>query len=251
MNSMTHFKGDDALSHVLSKKAEGLISLTEAHGVEMPGHISAAADSAREVSLTLLMFWFFLLHLGLSMGTQLAILSAFSIGAIIWKTGRSAWLGWARLERLHRVIEEEKYEIEHHRAQEREELKALYKNKGFEGKLLEDVLDVLMADQNRLLKVMLEEELGLTLYSHEHPLKQAIGGFIGSFISSLFSLGLFFFMPLYGMAIAAFCIISVAAITSALFEKNRWIPALIWNLSLAALSFGIVYFMFKILHYES
>ncbi len=35
-----------------------------------------------------------------------------------------------------------------------------------------------MADDNRLLRVMLEEELGLTLEAYEHPLKQAFGALL-------------------------------------------------------------------------
>src|SRR5262249_53556095 len=123
---------------------------------------------------------------------------------LIWKTGRSAWLGWSRIERLHRVVEQEKWEIEHHRQQEREELKALYATKGFEGKLLEDVLDVLMADGDRLLRVMVEEELGLTLESHEHPLKQAVGAGLGVLFSSILCLFGLWLYPSLGLLIAAF-----------------------------------------------
>ena len=95
--------------------------------------------------------------------------SLFSIGWLFWKLGRSSLLGWARLERLHRLIQQEQWEIEHHRAQEKEELTAMYHQKGLTGKLLEQVIEVLMADDNRLLRVMLEEELGLTLETYEHP----------------------------------------------------------------------------------
>jgi hypothetical protein len=108
------------------------------------------------------------------------MLSLFSFGWAVWKTGRSALLGWGRMERLHRLIEEERWEIQHHRAQERRELGEMYRAKGFDGKLLEEVLDVLMSDDNRLLKVMLEEELGLTLEAYEHPLRQAIGALFAS-----------------------------------------------------------------------
>ncbi len=101
--------------------------------------------------------------------------------------GRSAWLGWSRLERLHRILAQEKWEIEHNREQEREELGVLYAAKGFEGKLLEDVLDVLMADGDRLLKVMVEEELGLTLESQVHPLKQGLGAGFECYLPAFFS----------------------------------------------------------------
>src|SRR5262249_44443752 len=138
------------------------------------------ADAARETCLALALLWLFGLHW--------AALLIFSGAWLIWKTGRSAWLGWSRIERLHRIVAQEKWEIEHHRQQEREELGALYAAKGFEGKLLEDVLDVLMADNDRLLRVMVEEELGLSLHSQEHPLKQATGAFLGVLAGSILTL---------------------------------------------------------------
>lgn len=241
MNS--HFEDEDPLAHVIEKKVEGILSLSESHGVEMPGHFSAAADAMRETAIVVLLLWIFIQFLGLDFNLTFLIMSSFGCGWFAWKTGRSAWLGWARLERLHRVIEQEKYEIEHHRPQERVELRALYRAKGFEGKLLEDVLDVLMADQDRLLKVMLEEELGLTLQAYEHPLKQCLGAALGTSLS-LFILGLaLYFFPQYGIGIASFILLAAGAALSAIFEKNRVIPALVWTLSLGALACGVAYFM--------
>lgn len=233
-----HFNNQDPLTHVVEKRSEGILTLSEGHGTEMPGHLGAFADSIREMAVVLLLVWLFF-----SSGLTLF---AFGLGWLTWKTGRSAWLGWARLERLHRIIEQEKFEIEHHRPQEREELLALYGAKGFEGKLLDDVVDVLMADQDRLLKVMLEEEMGLTLQAYEHPLKQSMGAFLGSFVSLFLSLTAFFLSPGFGMLIASTLLLTASAILSAHFEKNRHIPAVIWNLSIGALAFGIAYFVYQI-----
>lgn len=239
----SHFEDEDPLAHVIEKKVNGILSLSESHGVEMPGHFSAAADAMRETALVILLLWMFLQFLAIDFSLSFLILSSFGCGWFAWKTGRSAWLGWARLERLHRVIEQEKYEIEHHRSQERVELKALYRAKGFEGKLLEDVLDVLMADQDRLLKVMLEEELGLTLQAYDHPLKQCLGAAVGTALSLLLLGLLFYFFPPYGIAITSFILLAAGATLSAIFEKNRVIPALIWTLGLGALAYGVTYFM--------
>ncbi len=235
----THFQNKDPLSHVMEKRAEGMLSISESHGTEMPGHLAAAADAAREMAMVLLLVWLF--------SPSASVLISIGFAWFAWKTGRSGWLGWARLERLHSVIEQEKYEIEHHRPQEREELVALYQAKGFEGKLLDDVVDVLMADQDRLLKVMLEEEMGLTLQAYEHPLKQSLGAAIGSFISFVIMALFFFLSPSYGMILAFFLLLATSATVSALQEKNRVIPAVIWNVSIGALGFGVAYFLFQIL----
>lgn len=235
-----HFKGKEAISHVAEAQAQGIISSAEIHGAEIPGHISAGADAARDTSLVLASLWILLTPLPLA--NILSLLLIFAGAWLIWKTGRSAWLGWSRMERLHRIVAQEKWEIEHHRQQEREELKALYAAKGFEGKLLEDVLDVLMADGDRLLRVMVEEELGLSLEAYEHPLKQAAGAAIGCLAASALCLSGLWLSPSLGLLIASFIGLSAAAAIAAYHERNRLIPAIVWNLGLGVLSLGFLYF---------
>lgn len=243
--SPSHFKGKDAIGHVAEARAQGIIAATEVHGTEIPGHLSAAADASRETAIVLCLLWAILIHTQLPFPSVFLILVIFSLGWLIWKMGRSAWLGWFRLERLHRVLEQERWEIEHHRQQERDELRVLYAAKGFEGKLLEDVLDVLMADNDRLLRVMIEEELGLSLESQVHPLKQGIGAGLGILLSSLLSFFIFWIWPYQGILIGACLVLSLAAALSAYHARNRLVPAVIWNLGLGALSFGFVYFLLE------
>lgn len=223
-----HFKDKDAIGHVVEAQARGIISAAEIHGIETPGSISAGADAARDTALVLLLFYPFL---------PLPFLPSFLAGWIFWKIGRAAWYGWARLERLHRILEQEKWEIEHNRAQEREELKELYRAKGFEGKLLEDVLDVLMADQDRLLRVMVEEELGLSLENVEHPLKQGIGAGIGAFFAALIVLGTPFYL------VSSLLTIGAASAVLTHYAQNRLIPALVWNIALGLVSLGLSYYV--------
>lgn len=232
-----HFKGKKAVEHVAQVQAEGKISSAEIHGIELPGYLSAGSDAARETAIFLLLVTFFL-------EPSFWLLAIFATSIIIWKVGRAAWLGWSRLERMHHVLEQEKWEIEHHRKQEREELKELYAAKGFEGKLLEDVLDVLMADGDRLLRVMVEEELGLTLESQEHPLQQGLGAGLGAVFASLFLLiGSLF--SLFGVVIAAFIAIALAAVISSYPIGNRVIPAIVWTVGIAMLSFFTMFFLLQ------
>lgn len=238
--SFSHFNGKDALEHVVEAQAEGLIDSTEIHGTETPGHISAASDAARDTAVTLTFTWAVLAHMD-TFGW--GILAIFSLGVICWKTGRSAWLGWSRLERLHRVLAQEKWEIEHHRQQERDELRVLYAAKGFEGGLLEDVLDVLMADGDRLLKVMVEEELGLRLQAYEHPLKQALGALAGASFAALVTLAAYAIYPLWGVLIGAFLVTALSAAVSASQARNAVVSAIAWNLGIFSFALGTVYFL--------
>jgi len=232
-----HFAGKSVVTHLKEARAKGSLAVAEIHGAEMPGHLTAGADAAKETGFVFLLLWI------IFSPSYLNLFAVFGVAWLVWKIGRSAFLGWSRLERLHRLIEEERWEIEHNREQEREELTALYQAKGLSGKLLEEVITVLMSDDNRLLRIMLEEELGLTLEIHEHPLKQAAGaaaGVVGS--GALFALG-WVIHPIYGPVCAAFFSLAGAALISARTEKNRLMEALIWNLSIGAFAAGLAYFI--------
>lgn len=244
MTSHSHFQDKDALGHIVEKQLEGILTQSEPHGAETPGHLAAGADALRETALFLLLFWTASLPFNLSAKALLLSLLALGIGWMTWKAARSGWLGFQRLERLHRVMEQEQWEIEHHRDQERLELRELYRAKGFEGKLLEDVVDVLMADGDRLLKVMLEEELGFSLEAEEHPLKQALGAGVGALIALGFSLFTIVFFPVLFPAVAI-GLMGLAGFASAYYDRNALIPSIIWNMGIGGTVFGIVYFLFK------
>lgn len=239
----SHFDGKEAIEHVIQAQAEGIISSSEIHGTEIPGNLSAGSDAARETALFLSLIWLLLLSVSAPSEKITLLLGIVSLGLLFWKTGRSAWLAWFRLERLHRILEQERWEIEHHRQQEREELGALYAAKGFEGKLLEDVLDVLMADNDRLLKIMVEEELGLSLAVYQHPLKQALGAAVGVLAGALICILSFMLWPKFGLILGGVIVITCSAALSASLSQNKVIPSIVWNLSLAVLACSSVYFL--------
>jgi hypothetical protein len=239
--SSDHFQGKTVVEHLREARARGALASAEIHGTEMPGHLSAGADAAKEGAVILSLLWivFYPSHMNLFI--------LFAIGWLVWKVGRSALLGWARLERLHRVIEEERWEIEHSREQERQELKELYAAKGLSGKLLDEAISAFMADDNRLLRIMLEEEMGLTLEVYEHPLKQASGAACGALLSALAFFGGWWISPIYVPLAGAAFVIAIASCIAAKAERNRRIEAIIWNLALSAFACGITYFLTKLL----
>ncbi|NGX51239.1 MAG: hypothetical protein K1060chlam2_01104 [Chlamydiae bacterium] len=237
----THFEGEDAIAHLRAAREKGAKATEEVHGTETPGHIFAGADSAKEMAVLLLGMW--LILSAFSVEHPLWILGIFSLGYLFWKVGRSSLLGWARLERLHRLIEQERWEIEHHRAQEKEELSAMYRQKGLSGKLLDQVIEILMADDNRLLRVMLEEELGLTLESYEHPLKQALGAGVGTLAAALAGISALLLGGFLGGAVVSALIFSAATLLSSKREGNELIKSLIWNLAIGALAVGTIFLL--------
>lgn len=244
-NNPPHFKGRDALSHVVAAQRDGIISSSEVHGQEPSGQWIAFIDAFREALVILLLVLTPLFFINTPFDLHLKIVFFVACGFAVWKTGRSALLGWSRLERLHRIVEQEKWEIEHHRQQEREELTELYRAKGFSGKLLEDVIDVLMSDGDRLLRVMIEEELGLTLGNQEHPLKQALGAFLGVFLAAALFLASLLISPFWGPLVLSAFLLSLAGYLAAWASDNLKIPSIVWHFSLGLLSFGFTYFLFS------
>ncbi len=247
MSTPQHFEGKEAIQHVVEHQSDGIVASAELHGQEMPGHISAGAWAARETGMVILLLWTLLSRFQIAPEQMTLFLACFAGAFIIWCIGRSSLIEWARLGRLHRIIEEERWEIQHHREQERDELRALYGAKGFTGKLLEEVIDVLMADNDRLLRVMLEEELGLRLGTHEHPLKQGFGAGVGTAIALLILAAAYFVFPAFGILIGSLLVVGTSAGVAARYEGNKVIPAVIWTVGLGGLTYGTLDFLLDML----
>lgn len=243
-NQHAHFQGKDALSHVVEARLKGKEAFFELHGKDVPAHLFYLFASMKETAIIGLVLW--ILFSTLSPEYLFSSLAVFAISWLVLKTAQVAFTGWSRLERLHKLIEEERWEIEHHREQEKEELTALYQAKGFSGKLLDEVIDILMSDDHRLLQVMLEEELGLTLKAFEHPLKQAFGAFLGVLISSvIFGLGLWIW-PEYGAAVSTGLIVAFSAGYIAFKENRKVFPAILYAGGIATLTSLVCYFLQKL-----
>jgi hypothetical protein len=237
-----HFKGKDALHHMVEVQATGKITSAEVHGAETPGYLIAATDAAREVAISLLLISVILSHFELSPDQVFVVLFAYTAGVIFWKIGRAAWLAWSRLERLHRVMDEERHEIEVNRSQEREELKALYHAKGFQGKLLDEVIDVLMADGDRALRVMLEEEMGFRLEENEHPLLQGLGAGVGALMAALGVLLAHLTESTPVLFCTVIAIFWISGYITARREHNKVIPAVVWNLGIGLFAYLVAYY---------
>lgn len=235
-----HFQGQTTDQH-LSEKKDLFSYLKESHIGELSGIQLNFSDSLRETTFVLTLFVLVSSFISIS----LPVFLLFSLSLIIWRSAKTAWLGWSYIEKLHRIIEEERYEIEHHPDQEKEELITLYKHKGFEGPLLNQIVDHYMSDFDRLLRVMLEEEMGLSLSRLEHPLKQAFGAFLGALTASLPLFLALLFSPVAFYVLAAL-LLALSAFLPAYLQKNHITSALVWTLAIASLALGASFFILKI-----
>ena len=90
--------------------------------------------------------------------------------------------------------EREKWEIDHISKGEKEEIRALYENYGFQGKILEEIVEKITANKKIWLKVMMEQELKLEPIDRKKTLPTAILVGISALVGSLIPLLPFFFL---------------------------------------------------------
>ncbi len=239
METNSHFKGKSVLKHIKDARYKGKSAAGEGHGIDTPGHIASAADAAKDTAICTLLIWIIANALKLPHKQIYVLFSLFIFGFLLWKIGRSAILAWFRLEHINNLIEDEKYEIENNRKEERDELMQMYQTKGFAGSLLDKVVDVLMSDDNKLLGLMLEEEFGIALETYEHPLKQALGTAIGVFLSACaLSIGIISSED-NGLFFAGFIVIFISSYIIATIEQLNILNSVVWNLAIGFLaSFG-------------
>ncbi len=235
-----HFHGKTPLRHIAEMRSDGVCAALETHGAEAPGQYFAFLDACREAAILVAVALLMVDCFDCSWEQGMAIGVSFAVGWGFWKGARSAFLSWSRLRRMHRLAVEEKEEIESNRPQEREELVALYGEKGFSGPLLDKVVDVLMADQDRLLRVMLQEEMGLRLEEEAHPLIQGVYATAGVLIAMLVLLPFAFGGSSQTVMIYTAAFVGTMGALFAKLEKNDVIPAFLWNGMLTAVTLVLV-----------
>ncbi len=86
-----HFEGKSVHEHLKAARAKGALAAAEIHGTEMPGHLSAAADAARDTAVVLMLHWI-IFHLS----RQCYFLVAAGTFSLESRTKRTPGLGTSR-----------------------------------------------------------------------------------------------------------------------------------------------------------
>lgn len=238
----SHFRGQSVENHLLEKKIEGLRAI-EPHGLRWSNVTLTALDAAQEVLILVSFIWFLSRLQFIPLFLIKRIYLPVAVGWSLWKGGWSFRADFVQCDRLHRLLEEERSEIENNREEEREELRELYRAKGLEGKLLDEVVHTLMVDDTRCLQVMLEEEFGLTLGVRPHPLQIGCAAWAGSFLSALCSYPLLFWIdsPLTPVLLGGELLLVLLYFVR--HEKSDEIPTIVWGISLLLCALYTVYFL--------
>ena len=130
---------------------------------------------------------------------------------------------------------------------EKEEVRQIYAKKGFEGELLEKVVEVITKDRNRWIDTMIMEEFGMQL-TGKHPLRSALITFLAFVFIGFFPL-LPFVMPLpetlsqfqYSITLTGLCFFAVGAIKGHVVNQNKILNGL-ETLLIGGLAAALAYF---------
>ncbi|MBI4181430.1 MAG: VIT1/CCC1 transporter family protein [Candidatus Aenigmarchaeota archaeon] len=142
--------------------------------------------------------------------------------------GMNAYLSSrAQIEYYLEEIAREKREIENDPAHERQELRELYRLKGFEGGLLDKIVATLSRNKKIWLRVMLEEELGISETQFASPAKIGVIMCIAALVGGFVPLIAYLFLPV-ALALPASWAISLAGIfllgaAKTRVTKRNWI----------------------------
>src|SRR3989338_8363014 len=113
---------------------------------------------------------------------------------------------------------------------ERKEIVAVYKSKGFEGKLLKQVVNKITSDKKTWLKVMVEEELGLFGGDFENPYKIALITGISFIFGALIPIAPYLFISnvssgLLYSAIASILGLFIVGSAKTMITKKNWLKS--------------------------
>jgi VIT1/CCC1 family predicted Fe2+/Mn2+ transporter len=133
----------------------------------------------------------------------------------------------SEIELYHSEIEREKREIKERPKDEVEEVREIYRQKGFRGKQLEVIVKHLTSNEKRWLDVMMKEELGLFKEKFESPVKLAAITGVVFILASIIPIVPYFFLGAKAALVAALIMTGIALFgagaAKTLFTKKSWI----------------------------
>ncbi len=236
----------DAAEHITAARQRARQMLSS------EAHVGAVDDwrrvlvSARDALILIWVTWAVLEGFGAPLFSSLMLVAMAIALALLCgiSTGRSTQ---TQVQHYTDELERERSEIRDHFDHERDEVRALYAAKGFRDPLLEQIVETLTADDDRLLKVMMEEELGLFMHHVPHPLVVGLGNFAGALIAGLaLALPSLWLAPdatrlwvMFGGA----TLLAGISVVSARAAQRPTIPVFMSGLIMAVVTGGVAYFV--------
>jgi VIT1/CCC1 family predicted Fe2+/Mn2+ transporter len=151
----------------------------------------------------------------------------------------------AQLDFYQSEVERENEEIQFWPEHEREEIRAIYREKGFEGSLLDQIVNHITADRTRWHNVMMREELGFAPESFDPPLRSGLVVALSYLIGALVPvLPYFFAQPRKGViasAIVALATLFVLGVVKGTITRRPLLRSGVETALIAALAAGAAF----------
>ncbi len=146
-----------------------------------------------------------------------------------------------------REMDVEKREIEETPNLERKEIEEIYKKKGFKGKQLKMVVDVITSNKKVWLDTMMKDELGLAELSFKNPIKSGLVMLAAFIIGSMIPVSSYFFLA-PSLAVLPSITISLAGLFLIGAAKSRitgrsWLKSGIEILVVGAIAAAVGYYI--------
>ncbi len=152
----------------------------------------------------------------------------------------------------HKAIEY--WEVENIPEAEREEIRDIYRQKGFEGDLLEKVVDVICSKKEVWVDTMMKEELEM-IKNHKSPFKIGLVTYISFILIGLVPLVVYVWDYLFGFSGNVFWMtcgmtglgfVMIGYLKSFVTETNKW-KSMWETIMLGAIAAGVAYYVGDIL----
>jgi vacuolar iron transporter family protein len=117
--------------------------------------------------------------------------------------------------------EREKWEIEHMPEGEKEEIRELYKQYGFEGEMLEQIVAKIISNKERWLQVMMEQELKMEPIERKEALPAAFIVGLSAIIGSFIPLTPYFFLSIVPSTIIALVISAITLFVVGFYKAKK------------------------------
>ncbi len=174
--------------------------------------------------------------LGLILGVTAAngsnkILLAASLAAGLAEAVSMAAVSYTSQQSNKNHYEKEKrreyYEVDHMPETEKTEIRDIYRQRGFKGKILEDIVQTITADKERWVSNMMTDELGLEPVETANIVKSAILVGLSAAVGSLIPVLPFFFLigkpaVLISLILAACTLFTVGVYQAKIMVGNLW-----------------------------
>ncbi len=166
-------------------------------------------------------------------GLAATFAESISMAAVAYTSGK------AQRDYYFRELERERREIREIPDVEREEVRLIYKKKGFEGRQLEEIVNKICSDEKMWLDTMMTEELGLSESKDIKPVREGLVVGISAFAGSFIPLIPFFFLSVTDATMPALAFSALALFFAGAY-KGKTTTGVWWKTGLEMTVIGLV-----------